>query len=115
MTRGARLTDAEADIRTQVVQLSWIAFTSTPKSEASQRTITLDADTVKVLRGWEKFQNQARLQAGPEWVDSGLVFTRQDGQRCLPWHVRTGSPGSPGQPGYHRSHCTGSVTGLVGV
>ncbi|MES0837850.1 tyrosine-type recombinase/integrase [Nocardiopsis tropica] len=82
-----RLTDAEADIRTQVVQLSWETFTSTPKSEAGQRTITLDADTVKVLRGWKKFQNQARLKAGPEWADSGLVFTRQDGSGWHPSHV----------------------------
>ena len=82
-----RLTDAEADIRTQVVQLSWQTFTSIPKSEAGQRTITLDADTIKVLRGWKKFQNQARLQAGAEWADSGLVFTRQDGQGWHPSHV----------------------------
>ncbi|MEE2038917.1 tyrosine-type recombinase/integrase [Nocardiopsis sp. CT-R113] len=84
---NTRLTDAEADIRTQVVQLSWETFTSTPKSEAGQRTITLDADTVKVLRGWKKFQNQARLQAGAEWADSGLVFTRQDGSGWRPSHV----------------------------
>lgn len=50
---GTRLTDAEADIRTQVVQLSWIAFTSTPKSDAGRRTITLDDDTLQVLRGWK--------------------------------------------------------------
>ncbi|MFJ9555312.1 tyrosine-type recombinase/integrase [Nocardiopsis sp. NPDC101807] len=84
---NTRLTDAEADIRTQVVQLSWETFTSTPKSEAGQRTITLDADTVKVLRGWKKFQNQARLKAGAEWADSGLVFTRQDGSGWHPSHV----------------------------
>ncbi|MEU3310984.1 tyrosine-type recombinase/integrase [Nocardiopsis sp. NPDC006832] len=84
---NTRLTDAEADIRTQVVQLSWTTFTSTPKSEAGQRTITLDTDTVKVLRGWKKFQNQAHLKAGPDWVDSGLVFTRQDGTGWHPSHV----------------------------
>ncbi|MEU3017476.1 tyrosine-type recombinase/integrase [Nocardiopsis sp. NPDC007018] len=84
---NTRLTDGEADIRTQVVQLSWTTLTTTPKSEAGQRTITLDADTVKVLRGWKKFQNQARLKAGREWVDSGLVFTRQDGSGWLPSHV----------------------------
>ncbi|MGW5878796.1 tyrosine-type recombinase/integrase [Nocardiopsis terrae] len=84
---NTRLTDAEADIRTQVVQLSWTTFTSTPKSEAGQRTITLDADTVKVLRSWKKFQNQARLQAGEDWKDSGLVFTLQDGQGWHPSHV----------------------------
>ncbi|WP_042284774.1 tyrosine-type recombinase/integrase [Nocardiopsis alba] len=84
---NTRLTDAEADIRTQVVQLSWTTFTSTPKSEAGQRTITLDADTIKVLRGWKKFQNQTRLQAGAEWADSGLVFTRQNGTGWHPSHV----------------------------
>jgi len=82
-----RLTDAEADIRTQVVQLSWTTLNTTPKSEAGQRTITLDADTVKVLRAWKKFQNQARLKAGREWVDSGLVFTRQSGEGWHPSHV----------------------------
>ena len=65
MTRGARLTDAEADIRTQVVQLSWIAFTSTPKSEASQRTITLDADTVVEAAGREHGQIIRVLRARP--------------------------------------------------
>lgn len=45
-----RLTDGEADIRAQVVRLSWTAFPTTPKSEAGQRTVTPDADTVKVVR-----------------------------------------------------------------
>ena len=84
---NTRLTDGEADIRTQVVQLSWETFTSTPKSEAGQRTITLDADTVKVLRTWKKFQNQARLKAGEDWKDSGLAFTLQDGSGWHPSHV----------------------------
>lgn len=64
---NTRLTDGQAGIRTQIVQLSWQTFTSTPKSEAGRRTITLDTDTVRVLRTWKKFQNQARLQAGQEW------------------------------------------------
>lgn len=85
--RLTQIDSFRADIRTQVVQLSWQTFTSTPKSEAGQRTITLDADTVPVLRGWKKFQNQARLKAGAEWSDSGLVFTRQNGQGWHPSHV----------------------------
>ncbi|RKS04931.1 site-specific recombinase XerD [Nocardiopsis sp. Huas11] len=80
---NTRLTDGQVDIRIQVVQLAWETVTSTPKSAAGQRTITLDADTVRVLRAWKRFQNEARLKAGKEWVDSGLVFTRQDGS---PWH-----------------------------
>lgn len=84
---NTRLTDGEADIRTQVVQLSWETFTSTPKSEAGQRTITLDADTVRVLRSWKRLQNQYRLEAGPEWADSGLLFTRADGSGWHPGQV----------------------------
>ena len=84
---NTRLTDAEADIRTQVVQLSWTTLTSTPKSEAGQRTITLDADTVRVLSSWKKCQKQARLKAGEGQSDSGLVFTRQDGTGWHPSHV----------------------------
>ncbi|RKS04956.1 site-specific recombinase XerD [Nocardiopsis sp. Huas11] len=80
---NTRLTDGQVDIRVQVVQLAWETVTSTPKSTAGQRTITLDTDTVRVLRAWKRFQNEERLKAGEEWVDSGLVFTRQDGSG---WH-----------------------------
>uniref|UniRef100_UPI0003650E22 site-specific integrase n=1 Tax=Nocardiopsis lucentensis TaxID=53441 RepID=UPI0003650E22 len=80
---NTRLTDGQIDIRTQVVTLGWKMITTTPKSAAGQRTITLDKDTVKVLRSWKRFQNEARLQAGQGWVDSGLVFTQPDGSG---WH-----------------------------
>lgn len=84
---NTRLVDAAVDIRTQVVQLSWQTLTSTPKSQAGQRTIALDADTVRVLRSWKRFQNQARLKAGAQWADSGLVFTRADGAGRHPGQV----------------------------
>ncbi|WP_369800939.1 tyrosine-type recombinase/integrase [Nocardiopsis sp. NRRL B-16309] len=54
-----------------------------PKSAAGQRTITLDQDTVEVLRAWKGFQNEERLKAGTSWTDTGLAFTRKDG---LGWH-----------------------------
>ncbi|WP_160050600.1 MULTISPECIES: site-specific integrase [unclassified Nocardiopsis] len=84
---NTRLTDGQIDIRVQVVQLAWETVTSTPKSAAGQRTITLDTDTVKVLRAWKRFQNEARLQTGAGWVDSGLVFTREDGSGWHPGQV----------------------------
>lgn len=80
---NTRLTDAEIDIRTQIVQLGWETRTCTPKSVAGERTITLDADTVRVLRAWRRHQLEAKLAAGPQWSDTGLVFTRQDGTA---WH-----------------------------
>ncbi|GAB2504642.1 integrase [Nocardiopsis aegyptia] len=76
---NTRLTDGQVDIRVQVVQLAWETVTTTPKSAAGQRTITLDQDTVKVLRAWKRFQNEERLKAGTSWTDTGLEFTRQDG------------------------------------
>lgn len=82
-----RLTDGQADIRTQVVTLGWTMVTTTPKSVAGQRTITLDEQTVRVLRSWKRFQNQTRLQAGEAWADSGLVFTRSDGSGWHPGQV----------------------------
>ncbi len=84
---NTRLTDGQIDIRVQVVQLAWETITSTPKSAVGQRTITLDADTIKVLRAWKRFQNEARLKAGAAWTDSGLAFTRQDGSGWHPGQV----------------------------
>jgi integrase len=80
---NTRLTDGQIDIRIQVVQLAWETITTTPKSAAGQRTITLDTDTIKVLRAWKRFQKEERLKAGQTWTDTGLVFTRQDGAG---WH-----------------------------
>ncbi|MEV2277397.1 site-specific integrase [Nocardiopsis sp. NPDC049922] len=80
---NTRLTDGQVDIRTQVVTLGWKTITTTPKSAAGRRTITLDSGTVRVLRSWKRFQNEARLQAGQAWADSGLVFTQPDGSG---WH-----------------------------
>jgi integrase len=91
---NTRLTDGQIDIRVQVVQLVWDTVTTTPKSAAGQRTITLDSDTVKVLRAWKRFQNEERLKAGQAWEDTGLAFTRKDGTGWHPaqvseWFLRT--------------------------
>ncbi|MDE3721391.1 site-specific integrase [Nocardiopsis sp. N85] len=84
---NTRLVDGQIDIRVQVVQLAWETITSTPKSAAGQRTITLDADTIKILRGWKRYQNEQRLAAGSAWAGTGLVFTRQDGSGWHPGQV----------------------------
>ncbi|NYH51405.1 integrase [Nocardiopsis arvandica] len=84
---NTRLTDGQVDIRTQVVTLGWKVATTTPKSAAGQRTITLDTDTVRVLRSWKKFQTEARLKAGKSWSDTGLVFTQSDGSGWHPGQV----------------------------
>jgi integrase len=55
------------------------------KSEAGERTVSLDRMTLAVLRRWRTHQREERLSAGPEiWVDSGRVFTREDGSALRP-------------------------------
>jgi len=50
-----------------------------PKSAAGSRTIGLGAHTVAVLRTHRAAQNAGRLAWGEGWVDSGRVFTKEDG------------------------------------
>src|SRR5579883_3109613 len=50
-----------------------------PKTKSSRRQIALDAATVAALRGHRARQLRERMAAGPGWVESGLVFTRENG------------------------------------
>lgn len=80
---NVRLTDGQVDINTQVVQIGWETITCTPKSDAGKRSITLDVATTRVLKRWRRCTLEAKLAAGADWTDSGLVFTQPDGQG---WH-----------------------------
>ncbi|GGP98683.1 hypothetical protein GCM10010187_12930 [Actinomadura coerulea] len=46
--------------------------------------------SISVLLGWRAVQERERSAAGPEvWVDSGRVFTREDGARLRPQWIST--------------------------
>lgn len=66
------------------VQVGWQVEQVTPKTEAGWRDITLDAGVVKALRAWRKRQMQERLAWGSDWVENGLVFTRDNGAPLHP-------------------------------
>ena len=70
----------------QIVQVGYLTETGPPKSD-SARVVVLDADSVAVLQSHKARQNQERLAWGPGWVDSGLVFTREDGSALHPEYV----------------------------
>lgn len=57
------------------------------KSEAGDRQIVLDEETVRVLRAWRKRQAAERLHWGEVYADSGRVFTYEDGQALKPPYV----------------------------
>jgi len=48
------------------------------------RTIALDATTVSVLKAQHRRQLQDKLRWGSLWVNSGLVFTKQNGEPLVP-------------------------------
>jgi integrase len=58
-----------------------------PKTRAGNRTVTVDADTVRGLRVWRKRQAEDRLTMGAGWPDSDFVFTHGDGRPLWPQTV----------------------------
>lgn len=55
-----------------------------PKTESSIREVTIDAETVTLLRRWRKRQTEEHLLAGEAWQDTGLVFTDEIGRGLHP-------------------------------
>nr|SBO94272.1 Integrase [Nonomuraea gerenzanensis] len=76
-----------AGVHWQITQLGWEPVQGRPKTEASDRTIALDEDTVTALRAHRKRQAAERLAAGEGWVDSGFVFTDEIGRPLHPQQV----------------------------
>lgn len=73
-----------ATVRWQIVQLGWDTIQGPPKSDAGDRQVALDADTVKVMRRHHAAQARARLAAADAWTDTGFVFTGPDGAPIHP-------------------------------
>ncbi|WP_328343668.1 tyrosine-type recombinase/integrase [Micromonospora sp. NBC_00421] len=71
-------------VATQLVDISGVIEENEPKSEAGNRIVALDIDTVRVVKRHIKRQRKAREKAAAAWVDSGRLFTRPDGQWVEP-------------------------------
>jgi integrase len=57
------------------------------KTASGKRAVALDTETVAALKRWRAQQNAERLQMGADWVDTGLTFTREDGDRVRESYV----------------------------
>jgi integrase len=89
---GLHLTEIDWKAQTltvswQIVQLGWQTDLSAPKSEAGHRVVALDDDTTAVLAAHRKQQLEERLAWGPNWTDTGLFFTRENGEALHPADV----------------------------
>lgn len=55
-----------------------------PPKNGRSRTIKLAPETVELLRELKRVQSAQRLVLGDRWVDSGYVFTQENGDRINP-------------------------------
>jgi integrase len=78
------LTWAEVDLDAGMANVRETGDGDGPKSEAGIRVIPLPGEVVTALRAWRKQQSADRLAWGPDWPDSGVVFTREDGAPVPP-------------------------------
>jgi integrase len=93
---GLRWEDVDLDagrlsVRRGRVLVGYAVEEGTPKANRA-RTIGLGPETVAALRAHRRRQLEERMGWGMAWVDSGLVFTREDGTplhpQTLRWHLR---------------------------
>lgn len=87
---GLRWVDVDLDggmltVRQQAQVIGTSVVYAPPKSrESTDREVPLVPDAVAALRSHRKRQAGERLQWGPAWQDTGLVFTREDGAGLNP-------------------------------
>ena len=86
---GLRRTDtdlhtATATIRWQITQLGWDPVQGAPKSDAGERTVALDADTITDITRWRQEHDKEKDAAGNAWAGSGFEFTDERGNPLHP-------------------------------
>ncbi|HUK72224.1 MAG TPA: tyrosine-type recombinase/integrase [Streptosporangiaceae bacterium] len=76
--------------RSEACKLAWADYDSRhlhiresggdeTKTESSERVVTVDAGTDRVLTAWRKTQLAERMRYGAAWQDSGRMFTAENG------------------------------------
>ncbi len=86
---GLRWVDVDLDAASLSVRQTLVAVGSspsfgTPKTKRGLRTIPLDAPTVTALKAHRARQATERLSWGPSWENTGLVFTKENGELVHP-------------------------------
>ncbi|MFD9814474.1 tyrosine recombinase XerC [Streptomyces sp. NPDC059080] len=89
---GQKWTDTNLDaglltVAKQLVVDGWEVYEDDPKTDAGARTIALDSDTVQALKRHRSQQDKDRVEWGSAWVETGRVFTRENGEMLHPANV----------------------------
>ena len=87
---GLRWIDVDFDSQTITVAQSLQHFgpgdfeIKDPKSRAGKRQFTVSKSICDLLRAYKAWQNEMKEAAGDQWIDTGAVFTRENGTHCIP-------------------------------
>ncbi|ROP30698.1 integrase [Couchioplanes caeruleus] len=86
---GLRWEDVDLDagtitVTTQLIEYAGEVHESDPKSEAGARIVALDTESIETFRRHRTCQIMARIDAGDAWIETGRVFTREDGSWLAP-------------------------------
>lgn len=86
---GARVMDLDVKAKTltiakQLVQDGWKVEESDPKTDSSNAAVALDEDTVDALRARLESREAEKAEWGDDWIDSGRIFTRENGEWIHP-------------------------------
>lgn len=75
----------ELTFRSQRVQIGWDVEEGEPKTDAGERTIALDPETLRVLHAHQTVRDAEKALRGDHWVDqTSLLFTEPDGTPLHP-------------------------------
>lgn len=89
---GQKWTDTHLDaglitVAKQLVVDGWEVYEDDPKTDAGARTIALDSETVQALKRHRTQQDKDREEWGSAWVETGRVFTKENGELLHPANV----------------------------
>jgi integrase len=82
------LENGRLSVRRALIPSGALVVVSEPKTARGRRSIALDPETVEVLKRQAGQQLADQIAQGDEWIDSGLVFTKEDGTA---WHPEVAS------------------------
>ena len=73
-------------VRQQITTVGYTPIIKQVKSDAGDRTVTLDQNTLTVQRTYRARRARWQLVAGTHWPDTGLFYVQPDGTA---WHPET--------------------------
>ena len=108
---GLRRPDTDLDaattgVRWQITQLGWATTEGAPKSDAGERHVTLDTQTITVLRAHRRRHDTREGRRRNTWTDTGFEFTGPDGTPLHPAAVTGQFEQLAYLAGLPRSACT---------